>query len=64
MKELCTIIQLMTETPYRQIAKYDFLYYPLSQDVKLEIGDKKYSLMDFADRIDENGNITRYLRFR
>lgn len=60
---LCTVIQLMTETPYKQIAKYDFLYMPLSQDVKLKIDGKEYSLMQFADRIDEHGNITRYVRF-
>jgi hypothetical protein len=60
---LCTVIQLMTETPYKQIAKYDFLYMPLSQDVKLKIDSKEYSLMQFADRIDEQGNITRYVRF-
>lgn len=61
---LCTVIQLMTEKPYKIITKYDFLYTPpLSLDVKLKIDDKEYSLIESVDRIDENGNITRYFRF-
>jgi len=57
-----TKIQLMNATPYKVIAVYPFLYNP-ADDCYLQVGNRQHSIKGLEDHIDQNGNITRYIRF-
>jgi len=57
-----TIIQLMTENPYKVVITYPFLYNP-ADDSKVTIEDKEFHLSEISDRINSNGDIRRYVRY-
>ncbi len=57
-----TIIQITDETPYKVFKTYDFLYEPSASCI-LTILNKNYNFQTSTDRIDEDGNITRYIQF-
>lgn len=59
-----TIIQLMTEVPYKVVAIHDFLYTPCMPAILFGINDKRHFIDEMSDKIDEYGNITRYIRFK
>lgn len=58
-----TKIQLMDETPYKLVVEYPFLYSP-SLDTVLYGEDKEYKFDHEIDRIQTDGTIIRYIRFR
>ena len=56
-----TIIQLITVTPYEELARLPFLY-DKPTNAELYINGKKCILNDIRDKIDETGKITRLFR--
>lgn len=56
-----TIIQLITVTPYENIATFPFLY-EVPKNASLYIKDKKCIVNEIYDKIDENGILTRRIR--
>ncbi len=57
-----TVLQIIGESPYKKTHTYDFLYTP-ADELIMEFEGDKYRLDVYFDRIAENGDITRTIRF-